>query len=231
MVSIESLLQQLQNGGKKSIKRKPAAAAKAAKPVRARSASPVRRKPVRKPVGKPARPVKRRVFPKMRRSVGGFFEELNQMVAGQKAENKDKAGAMVAGTVNPVATAATAATPMAPPAAGGAMEGGRLRVFKKKAKKPRPASARGLVRGRRLSGGYEEEEEEQFESEEQEGGRRRVFKNKAKKPRVAVRGLSRGLARGRRSVGGYEEALEEQAGGRRRRAPRRSTSPVRRVRH
>uniref|UniRef100_A0A6C0KBZ0 Uncharacterized protein n=1 Tax=viral metagenome TaxID=1070528 RepID=A0A6C0KBZ0_9ZZZZ len=209
---VESLMQQIQSamsGGKKSLKRKPAR-----KPVR--SASPLKRKPVRSA----AKPVKRRVFPKMRRTFGGFFEELNQMVAVEAADAKKgkETGASSVPVKHTPMSAADA------PAAGGAMEGGRLRVFKKKAKKPK-AAARG-----RLFGGYEEEEEQQFESEEQEGGRRRVFKKKAKKSRVATtRGLVRGLVRGRRSVGGYEEALEEQAGGRRRPPRRRSASPVRRA--
>jgi hypothetical protein len=209
---VESLMQQIQSamsGGKKSLKRKPAR-----KPVR--SASPLKRKPVRSA----AKPVKRRVFPKMRRTFGGFFEELNQMVAAEAAnakKEKDVGGSSVPVKHTPMSAADA-------PAAGGAMEGGRLRVFKKKAKKPK-AAARG-----RLFGGYEEEEEQQIESEEQEGGRRRVFKKKilksvVRKPRVAARGL----VRGRRSFGGYEEALEEQAGGRRRPPRRRSASPVRRA--
>jgi hypothetical protein len=215
MVSIESLLQQLQNGGKKSIKRKPAAA----KPVRARSASPVRRK---------AKPVKRRVFPKMRRSIGGFFEELNNMVAGQGPEKKDKTP-VVAGTVNP------AATPMAPPATG-AMGGGRYRVFKKKVATKKPLKK---PKRRMTFGGYEGEEvaeaaeaaeaaaaAEAEEAEmEQEGGRRRVFKKKPKR---------RPTSRGRMSYGGYEE---EALGGRPRRprarsaSPARRRAPARRVRH
>jgi len=204
MVSIESLLQQLQNGGKKSIKRKPAAkpaakAAKAAKPVRARSASPVRRK---------AKPVKRRVFPKMRRSIGGFFDELNEMVAGQGAEKEKKAAPMV-----PPATAA-----MAP------MDGGRYRVFKKKvaAKKPKRRMTFGGYEGEEVAEVAEAEAEEA--EMEQEGGRRRVFKKKPKR---------RPTSRGRMSYGGYEE---EALGGspRRPRRPRarsaRSASPVRRRR-
>jgi hypothetical protein len=205
MVSIESLLQQLQNGGKKSIKRKPAAkaakAAKATKPVRARSASPVRRKA--KPA-KPVKPVKRRVFPKMRRSIGGFFEELNEMVATGPEKEKKSA-----------AMAAMAVTPMAPPAM--AMDGGRYRVFKKKvsAKKPTKKPKR-----RMTFGGYEGEEVAEAEEAEmeQEGGRRRVFKKKPKRRPTSPKG--------RMSIGGYEE---EALGGRRPRP--RSASPARRVRH
>ena len=196
MVSIESLLQQLQNGGKKSIKRKPAAA----KPVRARSASPVRRK---------AKPVKRRVFPKMRRSIGGFFEELNNMVAGQGPEKEKKSAPMV-----PPNTAMAAMAPM---------DGGRYRVFKKKVATKKP-------KRRMTFGGYEGEEvAEVAEAEEaemeQEGGRRRVFKKKPKR---------RPTSRGRMSYGGYEE---EALGGRPRRprarsaSPARRRAPARRVRH
>ena len=221
MVSIESLLQQLQNGGKKSIKRKPAA-----KPVRARSASPVRRK------AKPAKPVKRRVFPKMRRSIGGFFEELNNMVAtGPEKEKK---------------TAAMAATPMAPPATDAmpAMDGGRYRVFKKKVSAKKAATKK--PKRRMTFGGYEGEEVAEAEAEaeevaemEQEGGRRRVFKKKPKRRPTSPKG--------RMSIGGYEEealggrprrprprrprSARSASPARRRRAPRRSASPALRVRH
>ena len=219
MVNIESLIQQLSTGGKKYVR----------KPVRA--ASPVKRKPVRsaaKPA-KPVKPVKRRVFPKMRKSVGGFFEELNEMFANQtKEEEKEKNGGTITSMKPPTPTdmlrmvangAATGANGAA--GAAGAMAGGRFRVYKKKVLAKKAAKPKRLM----TYGGYEDEEVEAQEDEAQEGGRRRVFKKKAVKK--AVKPKSRPSSRGRMSYGGNEE-VEAQEGGRYRRP--RSASPVRRRR-
>jgi hypothetical protein len=224
---VESLKQQIQsamNGGKKYVR----------KPVR--SASPVKRKPVRS-AAKPAKPAKRRVFPKMRRSVGGFFEELNEMFANNaKEEEKEKNG----GTSNPMKTpinmlytdtnganganGATGAT-----GANGAtgMAGGRFRAYKKKVivKKAMTGVKKAAKPKRRMTyGGYEDYEAEAQEEEAQEGGRRRVFK---KAPKKVVKPKRRPASRGRMSYGGNEE-VEAQEGGRPRRP--RSASPARRHR-
>jgi hypothetical protein len=212
---VESLMQQIQsamNGGKKYVR----------KPVR--SASPVKRKPVRS-AAKPVKPAKRRVFPKMRRSVGGFFEELNEMFANNaKEEEKEKNG----GTSNPMKTpinmlsmdtnGATGATGMA---------GGRFRAYKKKVivKKAMTGVKKAAKPKRRMTyGGYEDYEAEAQEEEAQEGGRRRVFK---KAPKKVVKPKRRPASRGRMSYGGNEE-VEAQEGGRPRRP--RSASPARRHR-
>jgi hypothetical protein len=190
MVNIESLLQRLQmDGGKKSVKRKPVV-----KSVRSTA------KPVAKPVRSAAKPVKRRVFPKMRRSVGGFFEELNNMVTGQEGAGKDKKP-----SISPAAMAATAATPMQPPMV---QDGGRRRVFKKAVKKPATGVKKVVKKPkRRMTYGGNEGEEVEVEMEteevemEQEGGRRRVFKKASKKPK------RRPTSRGRMSYGGNDEAF------------------------
>jgi len=212
---VESLMQQIQsamNGGKKYVR----------KPVR--SASPVKRKPVRS-AAKPAKPAKRRVFPKMRRSVGGFFEELNEMFANNaKEEEKEKNG----GTSNPMKTPINMLS-MDTNGANGAtgMAGGRFRAYKKKVivKKAMTGVKKAAKPKRRMTyGGYEDYEAEAQEEEAQEGGRRRVFK---KAPKKVVKPKRRPASRGRMSYGGNEE-VEAQEGGRPRRP--RSASPARRHR-
>ena len=161
----ESLMQQIQeamNGGKMRAKRVMRAkkAAKAAKAA-----------PVRKPAAaKPKRRVVRRTPMKF---MGGFFAELNNMVAeGGAAADKKKAMVDMADR---------------PPAGGPVMDGGRRLVYRKPmAKKPKAAKAVGKKplfgsRGRMSYGGYEEMEEQVEEQEqEQEGGRpkRRVVRRR-----------------------------------------------------
>jgi|UniRef100_A0A6C0CFL8 hypothetical protein len=209
---VESLMQQIQsamNGGKKYVR----------KPVR--SASPVKRKPVRS-AAKPVKPAKRRVFPKMRRSVGGFFEELNEMFANNaKEEEKEKNG----GTSNPMKTPINMLYTDTNGATG--MAGGRFRAYKKKVivKKAMTGVKKAAKPKRRMTyGGYEDYEAEAQEEEAQEGGRRRVFK---KAPKKVVKPKRRPASRGRMSYGGNEE-VEAQEGGRPRRP--RSASPARRHR-
>jgi hypothetical protein len=226
---VESLMQQIQsamNGGKKYVR----------KPVR--SASPVKRKPVRSA----AKPVKRRVFPKMRRSVGGFFEELNEMFANNaKEEEKEKNGGIITSMKPPTlsdmsrmvangATGANGANGATGATGASGMAGGRFRVYKKKVlvKKAMTGVKKAAKPKRRMTyGGYEDDEVEMQEEEVQEGGRRRVFK---KAPKKVVKPKRRPASRGRMSYGGNEE-VEAQEGGRlyRPRRPR-SASPARRPR-
>lgn len=162
----ESLMQQIQeamNGGKMRAKR----VKKAAKAVRKAS-------PVRKPAAaKPKRRVVRRTPMKF---MGGFFAELNNMVAGAEGGASDKKKAGMPADMPPVDTTGPVV-----------MEGGRRFVYRKPvakaAKKAKAAKAvakkpRFGSRGRMSYGGYEEMEE-QVEEQEQEGGRR--------KPRVVRR--------------------------------------------
>ena len=199
---VETLMQQFQsamNGGKKPTKRKPVRAATKPKST--------------KTVRSVAKPVNRRVVPKkMRRSVGGFFDELN--VAATEYAGKDKvksaAGGMVVTTPMEPPVGMTA-TSMPPADGAGSMAGGRYRVFKKKVLPKKVGIKKAVAKPKRriLYGGYEvdEEVEEVEEVEVQEGGRRRVFKKKAAKKVAKPRPSSRG----RMSYGGYEE---EALGGR-----------------
>ena len=146
----ESLMQQIQeamNGGKMRAKRV----------MRAKKAA--KAAPVRKPAAaKPKRRVDRRTPMKF---MGGFFAELNNMVAeGGAAADKKKAMVDMAAM---------------PPAGGPVMDGGRRLVYRKPmAKKPKAAKAAKAVgkkplfgsRGRMSYGGYEEMEE-QVEEQEQ----------------------------------------------------------------
>ena len=175
----ESLMQQIQeamNGGKKPAKRVKKAAKAVRKPT---GAAGVVRKPA---VAKPKRRVVRRTPMKF---MGGFFAELNNMVAaeGDAADNADRKKAM-----SPAMLLMDGAS-----GAATGMNGGRRIVYKKKAvKKPKVAKAvakkpRFGSRGRMSFGGYEEMEEQveerdqaKQEQAEQEGGRpkRRVVRRR-----------------------------------------------------
>ena len=167
----ESLMQQIQeamNGGKKRAMRVKKAAKAVRKPT---GAAGVVRKPA---VAKPKRRVVRRTPMKF---MGGFFAELNNMVAAEgDAADRKKAMSPAMLQMDAASGAATV------------MDGGRRIVYKKKAvKKPKVAKAvakkpRFGSRGRMSFGGYEEMEEqvEEQEQAEQEGGRpkRRVVRRR-----------------------------------------------------